>query len=126
MALALKGMVQRDKVSSGCSPPPYQESLPHCLSIASCARQLGAGSWLLLINLEKLNGSGCKAANCCVRSSKVRTVLWEGSGLCHCSLAERHNMLSLPVPGDSRHCDEAQEDLDPAQQRAKWVCRQHG
>lgn len=75
MALALKGMVQRDKVSSGRSPPPYQESLHHCLSIAPCARQLGAGSWLLLINLEKLNGSDCKAANCCVRSSKVRTVL---------------------------------------------------
>lgn len=68
---------------------------------------------MLLIHLEKLNGSGGKAANSCVRGSKTKAVLREGAGLCHCSLAERHITVPLPVPGDSGHCNEAQADLDP-------------
>lgn len=49
MALAFKGMVQQDKLSSGLSPSPYQELFRHCLSLA---RQGGVGIWVLLINLE--------------------------------------------------------------------------
>ena len=38
-----------------------------------------------------------------MHGSKARAVLQEGAGLCHCSLAECHITVPLPVPGDSGH-----------------------
>lgn len=78
---------------------------------------------MLLINLEKLKDPKAKLRTY-VHGSKMRAVLQEGAGLYHCSLAECPIAVPLPVPGDSRHCNEAQADLDLAQERANWVCRQ--